>query len=140
MALHMALQIALQKIREIIEKKHHPEHACKIAVTGSVAVEKSTFARALVKELSTGPCRESSGILPGERLGDASCCSLLSTDHFLWSNATLRQQGLMTKKGFPQSYNLQQFQALLSAYGLAREQVKQQSVFPILLPGYNVFS
>jgi type I pantothenate kinase len=62
-----------------------------IAVAGSVAVGKSTTARLLQTLLSAG-----SG---GARV------DLVTTDGFLWPNAVLEERGLLTCKGFPESYD-----------------------------------
>ncbi len=62
-----------------------------IAVSGSVAVGKSTFATA-IKTLLSG--------MPADPKTD-----LLVTDGFLYSNAVLSEKGILEKKGFPESYD-----------------------------------
>jgi type I pantothenate kinase len=62
-----------------------------IGIAGSVAVGKSTTARVL-RELLAG--------LPGARSVD-----LVTTDGFLYTNAELERRDLMTRKGFPESYD-----------------------------------
>lgn len=62
-----------------------------IGVAGSVAVGKSTTARLLQELLSR---------LPGRPKVD-----LVTTDGFLYPNATLEGLGLMNRKGFPESYD-----------------------------------
>jgi type I pantothenate kinase len=62
-----------------------------IAVAGSVAVGKSTTARvlqALIRQWPQHPRTE-----------------LVTTDNFLFPNAVLEERGLMTRKGFPESYD-----------------------------------
>jgi type I pantothenate kinase len=63
-----------------------------IGVAGSVAVGKSTFARILQALLSRWP--------------DHPKVDLVTTDGFLLPNAVLEREGLMEKKGFPESYDL----------------------------------
>ena len=63
-----------------------------IAIAGSVAVGKSTTARILRELLARQPPRLQ--------------VDLVATDGFLLPNAKLRAQGLMERKGFPQSYDL----------------------------------
>ena len=63
-----------------------------IGVAGSVAVGKSTTARVLQALLARWP--------------NVPQVDLLTTDGFLYPNAVLEQEGLMEKKGFPESYDL----------------------------------
>jgi type I pantothenate kinase len=63
-----------------------------IAVTGSVAVGKSTFARVLAGVLS--------------HWSDHPAVELVTTDGFLYTNQVLQERGLMERKGFPESYDL----------------------------------
>ncbi|MDT0308549.1 type I pantothenate kinase [Streptomyces sp. DSM 44917] len=62
-----------------------------IAVAGSVAVGKSTVARLLRELLARWP--------------EHPRVELVTTDGFLLPNAELRRRGLMTRKGFPESYD-----------------------------------
>ena len=63
-----------------------------IGVGGSVAVGKSTTARVLQALL--------------ERWPNVPKVDLVTTDGFLYPNAVLNSEGLMEKKGFPESYDL----------------------------------
>jgi type I pantothenate kinase len=63
-----------------------------IGVAGSVAVGKSTTARVLQALLA--------------RWSPRPKVDLVTTDGFLFPNAVLERQGLMQKKGFPESYDL----------------------------------
>jgi type I pantothenate kinase len=63
-----------------------------IGVAGSVAVGKSTTARVLKALLARWP--------------NTPRVDLLTTDGFLYPNAVLEREGLMEKKGFPESYDL----------------------------------
>src|ERR1700678_1977622 len=62
-----------------------------IGVAGSVAVGKSTTARVLQAMLSRWP--------------NTPKVQLITTDGFLYPNAVLEAEGLMSKKGFPESYD-----------------------------------
>ena len=64
-----------------------------IGVAGSVAVGKSTTARVLQALLARWP--------------NVPKVDLVTTDGFLYPNAILEREGLMEKKGFPESYDLQ---------------------------------
>src|SRR5438067_7881533 len=63
-----------------------------IGVAGSVAVGKSTTARVLQALLARWP--------------NTPRVDLVTTDGFLLPNAVLEREGLMEKKGFPESYDL----------------------------------
>ena len=62
-----------------------------IGVAGSVAVGKSTTARVLREMLARWP--------------DTPRVELVTTDGFLYPNAILEERGLMSRKGFPESYD-----------------------------------
>jgi type I pantothenate kinase len=72
-----------------------------IALAGSVAVGKSTFARVLCALLA--------------RWADHPRIELVTTDGFLHSNCVLEERGLMRRKGFPESYDLPRMLRFLSA-------------------------
>src|SRR5215469_13836519 len=63
-----------------------------IGVAGSVAVGKSTTARVLQALLARWP--------------NVPKVGLVTTDGFLYPNAILAREGLMERKGFPESYDL----------------------------------
>ncbi len=62
-----------------------------IGVAGSVAVGKSTVARLLRELISRWP--------------DTPRVELVTTDGFLYPNAELERRGIMSRKGFPESYD-----------------------------------
>jgi len=64
-----------------------------IGIAGSVSVGKSTSARVLQALLS--------------RWKENYQVALVTTDGFLYPNAVLEEKGIMSKKGFPESYNIQ---------------------------------
>src|SRR5262250_3223685 len=71
-----------------------------IGVAGSVAVGKSTTARVLQALLARWP--------------NVPKVDLITTDGFLYPNAVLEREGLMEKKGFPESYDLSALLRFLS--------------------------
>ena len=62
-----------------------------IGIAGSVAVGKSTTARVLQAMMARWP--------------NTPKVDLVTTDGFLYPNAVLQREGLMEKKGFPESYD-----------------------------------
>ena len=87
-----------------------------IGMGGSVAVGKSTTARILRKLLARWPSHPK--------------VNLLTTDGFLHPNAVLEERGIMTRKGFPESYNVQR---------LLRVPIRDQSR-PALCGGTGLFA
>jgi type I pantothenate kinase len=71
-----------------------------IGIAGSVAVGKSTIARMLQALLGRWP--------------DHPRVDLVTTDGFLFNNATLEARGLMARKGFPESYDVKALMNFLS--------------------------
>jgi type I pantothenate kinase len=81
-----------------------------IGVAGSVAVGKSTTARVLQALLA--------------RWSPRPKVDLVTTDGFLFPNAFLERQGLMQKKGFPESYDLPTLLGFLSDIKAGRRPVR----------------
>src|SRR6202008_1688869 len=81
-----------------------------IGVGGSVAVGKSTTARVLQALLARWP--------------NVPKVDLLTTDGFLFPNAVLEREGLMDKKGFPESYDLPALLRFLSDIKAGRRPVR----------------
>jgi type I pantothenate kinase len=79
-------------------------------VAGSVAVGKSTTARVLQALLT--------------RWSPRPKVDLVTTDGFLFPNAALERQGLMQKKGFPESYDLPTLLSFLSDIKSGRRPVR----------------
>jgi type I pantothenate kinase len=71
-----------------------------IGVAGSVAVGKSTISRVLQALLMRWPHHPR--------------VDLVTTDGFLFSNATLEARGLMSRKGFPESYDVRRLLRFLA--------------------------
>jgi type I pantothenate kinase len=80
-----------------------------IGVGGSVAVGKSTAARVLQALLARWP--------------NVPKVDLVTTDGFLFPNAVLAREGLMERKGFPESYDLRALLRFLSDIKAGRRPV-----------------
>ncbi len=94
-----------------------------VAIAGSVAVGKSTTARLLRALLSRWP--------------DHPHVDLVTTDGFLYPNATLKTRGLMERKGFPESYDVRrmiQFLADIRLTGRATAPLYSHHVYDVI-PG-----
>ncbi len=81
-----------------------------IGIAGSVAVGKSTTARVLQALLARWP--------------NTPKVDLVTTDGFLLPNAVLKREGLMEKKGFPESYDLPLLLRFLSEIKAGRRRVR----------------
>lgn len=81
-----------------------------IGVAGSVAVGKSTTARVLREMLARWP--------------DTPKVELVTTDGFLYPNAVLEQRKLMSRKGFPESYDRRALLRFLVAVKSGAAQVR----------------
>ncbi|MCD7119825.1 type I pantothenate kinase [Limosilactobacillus agrestis] len=71
-----------------------------IGIAGSVAVGKSTIARLISILLNK--------MLPDKRV------ALMTTDGFLYPNAELKRRGIMDRKGFPESYDMERLLKFLN--------------------------
>lgn len=81
-----------------------------IGVAGSVAVGKSTTARVLREMLRRWP--------------DTPNVELITTDGFLYPNAELERRGLMSRKGFPESYDRRALLRFVSSVKSGAEEVR----------------
>ena len=85
-----------------------------IGVAGSVAVGKSTTARVLQALLARWP--------------NVPKVDLITTDGFLYPNSILEREGLMEKKGFPESYDLPALLRFLSDVKAGRRRRGRRSI------------
>lgn len=81
-----------------------------IGVSGSVAVGKSTVSRVLQALLS--------------RWDRHTKVTVVTTDGFLYPNAVLEAEGLMQRKGFPESYDVEKLLTFLTALKSGQPTVK----------------
>lgn len=81
-----------------------------VGIAGSVAVGKSTTARLLQIIL--------------QRTFKRRNVELITTDGFLYPNEVLKKHGLMEKKGFPESYNMELLIKFLNEVKSGKEEVK----------------
>lgn len=101
-----------------------------IGVAGSVSVGKSTSSRVLQALLS--------------RWDENKKVALITTDGFLYPNAILEEKGLMLKKGFPQSYDIQRLLQFVSDIKSGKPEVKapkySHETYDIISDEYEIIS
>lgn len=85
-------------------------HTYVIAVAGSVAVGKSTFARILQALMARWP--------------DHPAVDLVTTDGFLYPLRTLEEKQLMSRKGFPESYDAKRMVQFLADVKAGQPEVR----------------
>ena len=102
------LQWQLQKMTFIKQPTSRVPYI--IGIAGSVAVGKSTTARLLQILLHR--------LMPDRRV------SLVTTDGFLFPNAKLKRRGIMDRKGFPESYDMEALLNFLNEVKGGKEQIK----------------
>lgn len=88
-------------LADLIEARASDARPFVVAITGSVAVGKSTAAAALAAVLGPGP--------------PARAVDVVGTDGFLFPNRVLAARGLADRKGFPETFDHEALGAFLSA-------------------------
>ena len=89
--LYVATAQSLHRVTDTFLGKPAAKVTYIVGIAGSVAVGKSTTARILQALLARWP--------------DHPRVDLVTTDGFLFPNRVLEERGLMTRKGFPESYD-----------------------------------
>jgi type I pantothenate kinase len=106
--------VSSTKSRELVVMKFLNEEVQKIpfiiGVAGSVSVGKSTTSRVLQALLS--------------RWKENNRVALITTDGFLYPNAVLEERGIMSKKGFPESYDIHRLLRFVSDIKSGKTAVK----------------
>jgi type I pantothenate kinase len=98
--LRIAATRELHAVTETFLGHLHGQVPYVIGIAGSVAAGKSTIARMLQALLGRWP--------------DHPRVDLVTTDGFLFPNATLEARGLMARKGFPESYDVRALMRFLA--------------------------
>ena len=107
--LKVAAQQTLHRVTDTFLGRPGTRAPFIIGLAGSVAVGKSTTARILQALLSRWP--------------DHPSVDLVTTDGFLHPNAVLEERGLMTRKGFPESYDTRRLVDFMSQLKAGRDDV-----------------
>jgi len=108
--LHVAAVRSRQDATQVFLDRAQDRVPYVIGVAGSVAVGKSTTARVLRALLARWP--------------DHPRVDLVTTDGFLYPNDELQRRGLLTRKGFPESYDVRRLLEFLQGVKSGAEEVR----------------
>ncbi|HEX2577851.1 MAG TPA: type I pantothenate kinase [Aquihabitans sp.] len=126
--LHVAAARARQHATQVFLDRSQAPVSFVIGVAGSVAVGKSTTSRVLRALLARWP--------------DHPRVELVTTDGFLFPNAELERRGLLTRKGFPESYDVRRLlsflQGVKSGAGEVRAPTYSHLTYDVLGPDHDV--
>jgi len=106
-------QDMLAKLRALFLRRE-PNLAFVLGITGGVASGKTTFAEMLREKMTSWP--------------EQPRVEIVSTDGFLFSNKVLAERQLSTRKGFPESYDVEDLKRAIRA-------LKQK--LPVKIPLYS---
>jgi type I pantothenate kinase len=121
LSLYVAATQGLHRATQHFLGTHDGKVPYLIGVAGSVAVGKSTTARVLRQLLTRWPNTPKVG--------------LITTDGFLFPNAFLRENGLMERKGFPESYDTQRLLRFLADIKAGQDKVTAPVLVYDVVPG-----
>jgi type I pantothenate kinase len=107
--LHVIAAQALSAVTGAFLGAPSPKAPYIVAIAGSVAVGKSTTSRILQALLRQWP--------------DHPRVDLVTTDGFLFPNAVLEERGLMSRKGFPESYDRKRLVTFVSDIKAGKSEV-----------------
>ncbi len=102
---------SLDHVSQLIRARRAGRSPYLLGVAGAVASGKSTFAGELAAAIASWP----------------ASVEVLATDGFLFDNATLTERGILNRKGFPESYDVEAMRRARAAIRLG----------PITTPGYS---
>src|SRR5580704_5198013 len=105
------LTLTMNPVADLIRARRGEKSPFLVGVTGAVAAGKSTFAAELRTALAA----------------DGLTVETVCTDGFLMDNAALEARGILNRKGFPESYDVEGLRAALAAIRTG----------PIDVPGYS---
>ncbi len=108
--------MALVKIIESQEKNKLSDYPFIVGITGASGAGKTTLSLALQKAFKESYPNKSVAVIPA--------------DNFIYPNTYLQANNLMTRKGFPESFNEK-------ALKICLENLKQYQVFPFFMPCYS---
>ena len=128
--LHMKEFESLTLSKGLFLHRYVPVPPFIIGIAGSVAVGKSTTARLLQTILT--------------RVFKRRNVQLITTDGFLYPNKVLEERGIMDRKGFPESYDMERLITFLNQVKNGEDEIRvptySHSVYDIIEGEYDIIS
>ena len=128
--LHMKEFESLTLSKGLFLHRYVPVPPFIIGIAGSVAVGKSTTARLLQTILS--------------RIFKRRNVQLITTDGFLYPNKVLEERGIMNRKGFPESYDMEKLIGFLNRVKNGEDEIRvpmySHSVYDIIEGEYEIIN